>query len=341
MADDGYGKYRRMLKMGLPMLQVTTCMTMDGKDPSKFTEKDPNENEVQMESTRLDLSLKGDQYDKYRKMLKCGLPMGAALQAMAKDGVDSKGFDLSGTAASAAPSSEPTVAEATPKEEGDGSDSAGGSGFLSELKTKAEKRVNTGKMKSSFVVAKTATLPKPPAVHVKMEITSPAISPAMFPTLKPAAEASSSKILKSQVPVLPVKNAESPVLEKSKVVLQHVQSEPKTAVTGNKTTTAPLTHVKSGNTTQQTMTMSPATKVATLKKTVEIPNENKFSSSSSPIENLKQVSMSPEKKPVPINSPKTNQMNNKGLAGAVKPSTVNKQEFSTVPKGLQKRFAWE
>ena len=68
MADDGYGKYRKMLKMGLPRLQVNTSMLMDGKDPNKFVEQDPNESTQVGESEGVDLSLKGDVYDKYSKL---------------------------------------------------------------------------------------------------------------------------------------------------------------------------------------------------------------------------------------------------------------------------------
>ena len=69
MADDGYGKYRKMLKMGIPRQQVNASMMMDGKDPSKFSEQDPNEAGPGAESAGLDLSLKDDGYDKYRRFI--------------------------------------------------------------------------------------------------------------------------------------------------------------------------------------------------------------------------------------------------------------------------------
>jgi len=66
--DDGYGKYRRMLKMGIPRQQVNASMLMDGKDPDKFVEQDPNEAGAGAgEAGGVDLSMKGDVYDKYRK----------------------------------------------------------------------------------------------------------------------------------------------------------------------------------------------------------------------------------------------------------------------------------
>ena len=68
MADDGYGKYRRMLKMGIPRQQVNASMMMDGKDPSKFVEQDPNEAAPAGDSAGLDLSLKNDGYDKYSEL---------------------------------------------------------------------------------------------------------------------------------------------------------------------------------------------------------------------------------------------------------------------------------
>lgn len=66
MSDDGYGKYRRMLKMGIPRQQVNASMLMDGKDPDKFVEQDPNESAAPGESAGMDLTLKNDGYDKYR-----------------------------------------------------------------------------------------------------------------------------------------------------------------------------------------------------------------------------------------------------------------------------------
>ena len=69
MADDGYGKYRKMLKMGIPRQQVNASMLMDGKDSSKFSEQDPADAGPVGESGGLDLTMKGDQYDKYREFL--------------------------------------------------------------------------------------------------------------------------------------------------------------------------------------------------------------------------------------------------------------------------------
>ena len=69
MSDDGYGKYRKMLKMGIPRQQVNASMMMDGKDPSKFSEQDPNEAAPGSENAGLDLAAKNDGYDKYSKCL--------------------------------------------------------------------------------------------------------------------------------------------------------------------------------------------------------------------------------------------------------------------------------
>lgn len=164
MADsDGYAKYRRMLKMGVPRIQVDTSMRMDGKDPKAFREQDPNEANSSSKDHDVDLQLKGDQYDKYRtlqwfsmsvciplrllratnhqtgKMLKCGLPMGAVTQKMVADGLDPKGF----TAEPTASLNEPAVSSSEPTEKPNedvavqASGPESGGGFLSELRARA------------------------------------------------------------------------------------------------------------------------------------------------------------------------------------------------------------
>ena len=87
---DIYAKYRRMLKMGIPQQQVDFAMKMDGLDPSKFVSiEEPSQELPQVDASFLGgLELRGDQYDKYRRMLKAGLPLGAIEQKMKQDGID-------------------------------------------------------------------------------------------------------------------------------------------------------------------------------------------------------------------------------------------------------------
>jgi hypothetical protein len=203
MADDGYGKYRKMLKMGVPRQQVNASMLMDGKDPDKFVEQDPNEGNAAGDSGGADLTLKGDVYDKYRKMLKCGLPMGAALQCMAKDGVDPKGFDVSGGGASdtAAHASAPVPAASAPSSECVGNDEGG---FLSELKAKADKKVNSAQVSNTSsastkpaatVVSRHSAIPvtaAKPVVRETPSVTGSAIPTATSRSPIPTAEATTS-----------------------------------------------------------------------------------------------------------------------------------------------------
>ena len=94
---DVYAKYRRMLKMGVPQQQVDFAMKMDGLDPSKFVSiEEPSQELPQVDASFLGgLELRGDQYDKYRRMLKAGLPLGAIEQKMKQDGIDPLSLGIS------------------------------------------------------------------------------------------------------------------------------------------------------------------------------------------------------------------------------------------------------
>jgi hypothetical protein len=99
MSTDTYQKYRKMLRMGVPIKQVETAIRIDGLDPSKFDYVEDNPTGAASSTDgggsgslaeRLGgLEARGDDYDKYRKMLKCGLPDGAVEQKMTQDGVAS------------------------------------------------------------------------------------------------------------------------------------------------------------------------------------------------------------------------------------------------------------
>jgi len=83
--DPAYAKYFKMLKMGLPTEVVKHAMARDGMD-GDLLDGDHNkpvgadENSVALEDD--------PQYEKYFKMLKLGLPMGAVKNAMERDGED-------------------------------------------------------------------------------------------------------------------------------------------------------------------------------------------------------------------------------------------------------------
>ena len=98
--DATYRKYFMMLKIGQSMDVIKHALTRDGLDPSvmdgdhdlpapdaKPTTAQKNENQVA--GTSGGSSLKGDpKYEKYFKMLKMGLPLGAVKNALTKDGLD-------------------------------------------------------------------------------------------------------------------------------------------------------------------------------------------------------------------------------------------------------------
>ena len=91
--DPEYGKYWKMLKMGLPMGAAQQACVRDGKDPA-IMDLDPEKSlKSQTGGGGNDAPaddgppLKDDpEYGKYWKMLKMGLPMGAAKQACVRDG---------------------------------------------------------------------------------------------------------------------------------------------------------------------------------------------------------------------------------------------------------------
>ncbi|KAL7522550.1 hypothetical protein ACHAWX_007259 [Stephanocyclus meneghinianus] len=94
--DPQYEKYFRMLKMGLPMGAVQNAMQRDGLDPA-IMDLDPNKSVAsQMKNDHEGgPPLKDDpKYQKYFRMLKMGLPMGAVQNAMQRDGLDPTIMDL-------------------------------------------------------------------------------------------------------------------------------------------------------------------------------------------------------------------------------------------------------
>lgn len=99
--DPEYGKYFKMLRLGMPREQVLHAFHRDGKDP-KILDLDPNmtlESQLQSSGTGADeqeeILLKDDpDYAKYFKMLKLGMPREQVLHAFQRDGKDPKILDL-------------------------------------------------------------------------------------------------------------------------------------------------------------------------------------------------------------------------------------------------------
>ena len=99
--DPEYVKYFKMLKMGLPVGAVKNALQRDGKDPS-IMDLDPNKSvKFQLNKknggSTIDKGppLKEDpEYEKYFKMLKMGLPVGAVKNALQRDGKDPSIMDL-------------------------------------------------------------------------------------------------------------------------------------------------------------------------------------------------------------------------------------------------------
>jgi hypothetical protein len=82
-SDVKYNKYKMMLKQGLPMAAVENAMMRDGVDVAEAMAKPA--------PVALPLTWQQSEdpkYDKYKKMLKMGLPLGAVENAMGKDGVE-------------------------------------------------------------------------------------------------------------------------------------------------------------------------------------------------------------------------------------------------------------
>ncbi|KAL7495540.1 hypothetical protein ACHAWT_005507 [Skeletonema menzelii] len=93
--DEKYQKYFKMLKMGLPMGAVKNAMTRDGLDPDIMDLDHDKSVASQMNDAEDGPPLKDDEkYQKYFKMLKMGLPMGAVKNAMTRDGLDPAIMDL-------------------------------------------------------------------------------------------------------------------------------------------------------------------------------------------------------------------------------------------------------
>ncbi|KAL7542696.1 hypothetical protein ACHAXR_011993, partial [Thalassiosira sp. AJA248-18] len=94
--DPKYSKYFKMLKMGLPMGAVKNAVERDGLDPS-IMDLDPEKSVgSQIDKDEDDgPPLKDEEkYQKYFKMLKMGLPMGAVKNAVERDGLDPSIMDL-------------------------------------------------------------------------------------------------------------------------------------------------------------------------------------------------------------------------------------------------------
>ncbi|KAL7565228.1 hypothetical protein ACA910_016565 [Epithemia clementina (nom. ined.)] len=99
--DERFAKYHKMKAVGLPDGAIANAMTRDGVDPS-ILDLDWDKNyEAQtqsvtaMESAPSGPSMKDDErFAKYWKMKSVGLPDGAIMNAMTRDGVDPKALDL-------------------------------------------------------------------------------------------------------------------------------------------------------------------------------------------------------------------------------------------------------
>jgi len=87
--DPKYDRYFRMLKVGMPIEVVKHAMERDGVDPSVM---DGDHNKPAGFGSGV--PLKDDpKYNKYFKMLKMGLPMGAVKNALERDGLDPSVMD--------------------------------------------------------------------------------------------------------------------------------------------------------------------------------------------------------------------------------------------------------
>ena len=94
--DPEYGKYFKMLKMGLPHDAVKHSLQRDGKEPS-ILDLDPKKSLLSQTKADapIDGPLKDDpDYEKYFKMLKMGLPLGAVKNSLVRDGKDPAIMDL-------------------------------------------------------------------------------------------------------------------------------------------------------------------------------------------------------------------------------------------------------
>ena len=98
--DPEYSKYFKMLKMGLPTGAVRNALQRDGKDvivldldPNFSLEYQIKKNDNSLVDTGIPLR-EDPEYQKYFKMLKMGLPLGAVQNALQRDGKDPSIMDL-------------------------------------------------------------------------------------------------------------------------------------------------------------------------------------------------------------------------------------------------------
>ncbi|GLE06378.1 hypothetical protein PINS_up015625 [Pythium insidiosum] len=96
--DEQYGKYFKMLKMGIPEGAVRNKMQKEGAN-EKALELGENAPVSALMSDPTDVCLAEDAvYSKYFKMLKMGLPDGAVRHKMLQDGADVRALELGGQA---------------------------------------------------------------------------------------------------------------------------------------------------------------------------------------------------------------------------------------------------
>ena len=97
--DSRFGKYYKMKSVGLPEGAIRNAMTRDGVDPSVLDLDWEKNYEDQISKPAGDSkdgpSMKDDErFSKYWKMKSVGLPDGAIMNAMTRDGVDPKALEL-------------------------------------------------------------------------------------------------------------------------------------------------------------------------------------------------------------------------------------------------------
>ncbi|KAL7550804.1 hypothetical protein ACHAWF_014016 [Thalassiosira exigua] len=90
-----YAKFFKMLKMGIPSGAVRQALQKEGKDPN-IVDMDPEKSyssQIKKEDKDSDPPLK-EEYAKFFKMLKMGIPNGAVRQALQKEGKDPNIVDM-------------------------------------------------------------------------------------------------------------------------------------------------------------------------------------------------------------------------------------------------------
>ena len=116
--DPKYVKYFKMLKMGLPMGAVQNRMEKDGEDPTvmEMDPEGPSPSPAAAEQSAPAMKLKDDpKYEKYFKMLKMGLPVGAVQNRMAKDGEDPAVMEMDPEGPSPSAKAKPKAKKASAK----------------------------------------------------------------------------------------------------------------------------------------------------------------------------------------------------------------------------------